>query len=68
MKVISTFYLGGLKMKKSEKLKKAIVDFKQSKQSAEDYLSLFVVVRTCMSPADGLTWDRVEEIVGDALE
>jgi len=52
---------------KKERLETAIRKFRDSKQTALDYMDLFVAVHTVLKQGDGLVWSQVNEIVKEVL-
>jgi hypothetical protein len=53
---------------KEQKLAIALVEFKDSKQLSNDYLKLLVSTTNTIIMRDGLTWNKVEDIIKEVIE
>jgi hypothetical protein len=54
-------------MNKKEKFKEAVEEFRNSKQTTEDYLKLISISVQVLRQGDGLTWTSIEEILEEIL-
>jgi hypothetical protein len=56
-----------LNVPKDESLEVVLRKFEKSKKGQHDYMELFVVFFRCIRPDNGLTWERIEEIIVKVL-
>ena len=54
-------------MSKSKQFQEQFEKFLTSDKTVEDYMMLFIILRTVTAPGDGILWREVEDIVTDAL-
>jgi hypothetical protein len=54
-------------MNKKEKFKQAIEEFRNSKQTTEDYLKFISISEQVLRQGDGLTWTSIKEILEEVL-
>jgi hypothetical protein len=55
-------------MIKRMRVKQAIKDFRASKQTARDYIDMFIAVGSCTTQGNGLFWVQVLDAVDEELE
>lgn len=55
-------------MTKRDRLKIALITFKGSDKTTDDYIDLFVGVKQATAQGDGLLWSTVREDVNTYLE
>ena len=46
----------------------SIIRFLKSNQRTYDYICLFATFKACTSSEDGLTWNKIEEMLNKALK
>lgn len=54
-------------MNKKEQFKQAVEEFKNSEQTAQDYLNLIQVSRSVLAQGSGLLWSDVEDTLQEVI-